>query len=102
MSELAHDNSSEKPQQILIKLRWSTSKNIPTIYSNELVITHAGREFYLVFGEVDQPVLFDPNSPPEYIEVVPVAKVAMTPENMIRFAELIQENIKNYQKKIGE
>lgn len=87
---------------MLIKLKWSTPKNIPTIYSNELMITHAGREFYLVFGEVDQPVIIDPNSLPEFIEVVPVAKVAMTPENMIRFAKLIQENVKNYQKKTGE
>lgn len=80
--------------EITIALRWAPNESLPTLYANQLFISHAGGEFYLVFGEVVPPAgLVDASSVPEYLEVKPVARLAISPTTMIRMAEVISQNV---------
>ncbi len=89
---------NETIKGIPISLKWGEANQIPTIYANHLYITHSGGEFYLVFGELAAIINIDKENPPESLEIKPVAKIAITPDNMLRFAEVIQTNLNNYQK----
>lgn len=91
-------DQEEKGEQVLIELRWDLSGNIPTIYANQLLITHAGGEFYLLFGEMTPPMISNPDkeSLPEFVTVKPVAKMAITPANMVNIAAVIGQNVERF------
>jgi hypothetical protein len=56
---------------------------------------HFGSQYYLVFGEVIPPVMLDPHKEdtPNFVEIKPVAKIAVTPENMRLFSKAVQQSI---------
>ena len=97
-------NSDEpiKPDGVTIKLVWDEAANVPTVYANQLYITHAGNEFYLVFGEMTPVYRIDMANPPEQLEIKPVARIAVTPENMVRFADAIAENMASFKERLDE
>jgi len=88
-------------EAIPIKLSWGSSEKAPTLYANNLYITHAGNEFYLVFGELPPILEPDIENLPEYLEIRPVVKIAVSPENMIKFANAIQENVNKFNENFG-
>jgi hypothetical protein len=91
--------SDQEDVVMRIPLRWEGIDIIDTIYANELVITHAGgREFYLIFGEVQIPVIINPEveRPPDVIKVKPVVKLAIPRDEMIKFAATINDNVSRY------
>jgi hypothetical protein len=85
--------------EVLVPLRWGPTDEIKTVYANHLIITHAGNEFYIIFGEM--PPVFDltPENAPDFLEIKPVAKISVAPENMKRFAAAIRENVEKYSKR---
>lgn len=97
-------NESEMHQTgevVEIEIVWpETVKDLPTTYANQLLISHAGPEFFLVFGIVTPPV------PPadreldlgemDALEVSPVVKIAISAEAMLAMAETIKTNIERY------
>jgi hypothetical protein len=87
-----------------IPLQWRED-DIPTSYANQIVITHASGEFYLVFGELILPINFLLNpgveTAPELLQVRPVAKIVVTPEVMLQIAETIQGNVEKYKQRLG-
>jgi hypothetical protein len=93
---------NQKPQikDLSIKLAWEDASEIQTTYANNLLITHAGNEFYLIFGEMAIITEFDPNNLPDQLSIKPVVKIAITPENMERFSKAIEENMKTYKEKV--
>jgi hypothetical protein len=101
MNQEAETNQHEKKiQKVQISLQWGDASQISTVYANQLYITHSGGEFYLVFGELAPITNMDKDNLPEYLEIKPVAKIAITPENMLRFSEVIQTNINNFERDI--
>jgi len=52
----------------------------------------------LIFGELLQPEILESEKDklPEYVEIIPVAKVVVTPENMMNFSKAIQVNLENF------
>ena len=94
-------SNKTKSERMTVKLVWGNPTNIPTIYANNLYITHAGNEFYLVFGEIVSPI-FDLDHLPEQLEIKPVAKIAVTPENMVKFVDAIAENMAGFKEKVGK
>ncbi|NHZ71609.1 MAG: DUF3467 domain-containing protein [Aquificales bacterium] len=97
-SESKHE---EDDGAVLIPLSWPDVKDAPTIYANELFVTHSGNEFYLVFGEVPPLMVTAKEELPDFVEVNPVLKVAVSPGNMLRFAEVIDKNVKKFVDKLG-
>lgn len=95
---------TEKPEEIegtkFVKLDWGSTEELPTIYANHLYITHSGGEFYIVFGELTPPLELNPEKLPAQLTIKPVAKIAVTSERMIRFAEAIGDNTEKYKEKI--
>ena len=77
-------------QEIPIRLRWGSPDEIPAIYANQLIISHAGEtEFHLVFGHLPPPSA--DNELPDEITIQPVAKIKISPEAMKSIAETITE-----------
>jgi hypothetical protein len=100
------DNNAAEAAQIGIPIKTVWPKDAigqtPTIYANQLLITHAGPEFFLVFGVVT-PVLVGPDEELDVAElgpltVTPVAKIAVSPDTMAAMAEAIQCNVETYRK----
>lgn len=88
---------------VSISTQWETAEDLPTIFANHLFVTHAGgNEFYLVFGELNPQPDLDRENPPEYISIKPVAKIAVSPDNMANFARVIQDNVKKYLRKAAK
>lgn len=97
---------TSKKQPVKIPLRWPENVNLPTIYANQLFISHVGPEFFLIFGEVTPP-LWTEVSPKKVdalgsLEVKPVAKIAVSQEAMPAIAKVIQENVEQFLAKKGK
>jgi len=90
------DNTEEG--LIQIPTVWGDWKNVQTTYANHLFITHRSGEFYLIFGELSHPMVVQPTQEtlPSSIEITPVARIALTPDNMVKFAELISKVANDY------
>lgn len=84
-------------QEIIIPLRWKSSEHLSTTYVTHLRVLHTANEFYLVFAEID-PVayVFDRSDPPEYLDVQPVVKIAVSPTQMRAFIAALQTNMEKY------
>lgn len=93
-------NKKDLPESVAIRLVWGDSTSIPTIYANNLYITHAGSEFFLIFGEMSPIMEIDIEKMPEELAIKPVAKIAITPENMLKFADVISGNVAKYKEKV--
>jgi len=97
------DSEKWRGAEVRLRLRWQDASDLPTLYANQVYISHAGGEFYVIFGEVQQPVLV--NLTPEElqkiaeVEVKPVVKLVFTPETMISIAEAIADNIRKFQQR---
>lgn len=88
---------------IVIKTKWGSDANLPTLYANHLMVSHANQnEFFLFFGQLTPPALHGPESFPKELEIVPIAKIVVSPENMKRFAEAMSKNVENYEKSRGQ
>ncbi len=89
-----------KPSGVAIPTRWESPEQAPTIYANQLVVTHVGGESYLVFGEIIPPLILGPDKEPlpEFVPVKPRVKIVVTPEHMIIFTKAIQQNVENFLK----
>lgn len=81
-----------------VRVRWREGiEEMPTSYANHFFISHAGPEFFLIFGAVTPPTVL-PGEEYEFeeLEALPVAKIAVSPEVMIRIAVTIQDNVQKY------
>lgn len=102
-SIVTNENGDESAEiRVPIRTAWQSDviSEVPTIYANQLLITHAGPEFFLVFGVVT-PLPVSPDEELGLTElsplpVTPVAKIAVSPDAMATMAETIQGNVETY------
>ena len=89
---------------IELKLRWDDASALPTLYANQVYITHAGGEFFVIFGEVQVPILL--NVTPEefsrhaFVTVKPVARLVMTPEGMRAIVDAMTRNLSQFDRRV--
>ncbi len=96
---MTKNNGTSESKEFNIPIKWTDNiGDIDTIYANQIMITHAQDEFFLVFGETFIG-LIDPNSPPKEIKVKPVIKIAITQNAMINFEKIISGNIEKFKQK---
>lgn len=98
MSTTPDPSQEEDGDEFRINLRRSTTDNLETIYANHFFITFTGAEFYLTFAEAAPPSFFsdkDPSNIPEYVEIKPVVRLAVSPDNMLKIADAIARTVKN-------
>lgn len=94
MTNERDDITIREEQDVEILLQWPEKVDLPTIHANHLSISHAGREFFLLFGEV---IPGRPESTPEWlrklesVEIKPVAKIAISSEAMPAIVKAVRE-----------
>jgi hypothetical protein len=85
---------------IEIQVRWGDDSELTTIYANNLFISHAGAQFYLIFGELMKPLIMDVEGEkdrvPSHLTVKPVAKIAVSPEVMELMVKAINDNVEKF------
>jgi hypothetical protein len=85
--------------RVEVTLEWESLLDIPTIYVNQMFITHgSGKEFYLVFGEVVAPFLLGTPDEvvPKTLPVKPLVRLAIAPETMVDITNAINQNVGKY------
>jgi hypothetical protein len=85
-----------KDAPIKVKMTWGSLRDIPTIHSDQLLITAINNEYYLVFGETELIGLINKENPPKEVAIKPVAKIAVNPQNILKFDEVIHKTIEIY------
>ena len=97
-------NGKDEPKPVLIEFAtdWQHEdiEALPTIYANQVYVTHSGPEFYLVFGETFPPLVKEGEKVPEpderQVPVRLVAKIAMSPSSMGRMVDVLKRNWKTF------
>lgn len=79
-----------------VKLVWDKVTRAPTVYTNQLVVSHSGGEFYLIFGEMQIPTILHDEKPPTEIKVKEVARIAVTPDMAVQFANVLSESVSRF------
>ena len=87
-----------------INLIWQSAENLPTVYANQVLVSHSGPEFYLVFGEVTTPAILGDisNNLPDNLSVKPVIKIAITPEMIFQMADIIKTNVDRFLRRAND
>jgi hypothetical protein len=98
-----NEDKDKQPEQVglsQVSLKWQPAEDLQTIYANQIMVSHSGPEFYLVFGEVITPAVSGhPFGPiPTELPVKAVVKIAITPPAMLEMANLINSNIDRFLK----
>ena len=83
-----------------VKVRWKDFRDLKTTYANQLLVTHAGKEFYLVFGELVPPA--PGGDMPECVEIEPLVRIAVSPGAMLDIAKAIQDNMRRFVSKLEQ
>lgn len=94
--------TEQSPTTQSIKLSWQNSFDIPSTYANALMAAHSGNEFYLIFGEVQLPFGEETTELSNSLEVRPLVKIVLTPDSMVRFLEVMQDNIQKFERHQSE
>lgn len=90
------DFERDTPQEIKIEMKWGCIDDTPTVYANQLLITHAGPEFYLIFGEIVPVNVDNLNAIPQLLAVKPKVKIAVSREIMPLFIDAINDNFEKF------
>ena len=82
---------------IQVQLVWEDPSVLPTLYANQAYVSHVGKEFYVIFGEAQIPVLthVDPDALHE-VKVKPVAKLVFTPEGISGISKALADNVRRF------
>jgi hypothetical protein len=82
-----------------LETRWGSSEHLTTLYANHFTLLGtATGEYYLVFGESPPPValgeLIEQNEAPEYLEIKPLVRVAVTPKVLQQISRITARGLK--------
>lgn len=89
-------NKPETQEAVEVRLVWDKPAEVPTMYANNLIISHSGSEFYLVFGETEPWLELDSSIIPSELKIKPIVKIAISHKNMLKFAEIIEGNVNQF------
>jgi hypothetical protein len=79
-----------------VRVVWESPAGLNTIYANNLVVSHAGNEFYLVFGELPTPLELGYDRMPDEVKVIPRVRIAVSKETMGGIVEVLRDNYERY------
>ena len=90
----------QEPELVKVNLQWERIDDTPTVYANQLIVSHAGPEFYLIFGETAPIVAGKPEDLPPFVPVKPRIKIAVTYPAMQAFVAVLNENFTHFMQKV--
>ncbi len=97
MQEPPSRSASGQPPsfQVRIPVEWAEDNSVPIVYANQVLISHGGPEFFMVFG-----VLLPPANPaelPDVVKIKPLVRIVVARDAMPAFVHAMSENLRRYQ-----
>lgn len=96
------DESVPKPNSdtINVTAAWAPGDALRTHHVNHMIVTFQGGDFYMTFGEIEQlmPWHSGPDANPP--KIVPVVRLALSPERMVAIADTVQKNLEQFREQI--
>lgn len=100
-----HSHDPEHPQtppsfQVRVPLEWSEDEDIPTLYANQVLVSHGGPEFFIVFGVVNPPA--NPSELPDSLKIKPQVRVVVSRDAMPSVVKALNDNLARYQRAVAQ
>jgi hypothetical protein len=102
MSEQPDDRSLGAPApsfQVRIPVEWSDDESVPLVYANQVLVSHSGPEFFIVFGVLLPPT--NPSELPDVLRIKPQVRVAVSRDAMPAFVQALNDNLRRYQEALA-
>lgn len=80
--------------QVRIPLEWDPSDGAPIVYANQVMVSHMGPEFFLIFGVVAPPASTE--ALPDSLRIHPQVRIAVSRDAMPAMVKAMQESLKRY------
>jgi hypothetical protein len=80
--------------QVRIPLEWDDAADVPIVYANQVLISHAGPEFFMVFGVVVPPL--NTTELPDSLKIRPQVRVVVSREAMGSIVQAMNENLQRF------
>jgi hypothetical protein len=85
--------------QVRIPLEWTDADDIPILYANQVMISHAGPEFFIQFGVVLPPSTAD--ELPDSLVIKPQVRIVVAREAMPAIVQAMNDNLSRYRANIA-
>jgi hypothetical protein len=85
--------------QVRVPVEWDEAADIPIVYANQVLVSHGGPEFFVVFGVVMPPT--SPDQIPDSYRIRPQVRVVISREAMPAIVHALHENLARYQAALG-
>ena len=101
MADEEQKTSDAEVSEDRIPIIWESAEDLPTLYVNQIIVSHSGPEFYMIFGEVITPAIQGQigGDFPDTLKVKPIIKVAIPQPMMLEITDIIVENVKKFMEK---
>jgi len=80
--------------QVAIRLEWVDDPEVPILYANQVLVSHGGPEFFVVFGVVVPPM--NPNELPDSLAIQPQVRLVIAREAMPSIVQAMADNLRRY------
>lgn len=101
MSDETHSHSHPTgpgPQQpsfqVRVPLEWAEADEVPIVYANQVLVSHGGPEFFIVFGVVLPPT--NPAELPDALKIQPQVRVVVSRDAMPSIVNALNVNLGRY------
>jgi len=78
--------------QVRIPLEWDETAEMPTVYANQVLVSHTGPEFFIVFGFVAPPL--NTGELPDVVKIHPQVRVVVAREAMPAIVQALGDNLR--------
>lgn len=86
--------------QVRVPIEWDDAEGVPIVYANQVLVSHGGPEFFVVFGVVLPPT--NPDQLPDSYRIQPQVRVAISREAMPAIVHALSENLARYQAALAQ
>jgi len=80
--------------QVRIPLEWEQGDAVPILYANQVMVSHLGPEFFLVFGAVVPPPQSD--QLPDSLKIHPQVRIAIAREAMPAIVQALNDSLARF------
>lgn len=92
--ETLQPEESEKRKELHnVQLTWGSLNELESVYVNQMNVTFTGNEFYVVFGELCMPVIFDAENFPKELIITPKIRLAISPIVMANIVQVLSDYV---------
>jgi hypothetical protein len=80
--------------QVRVPIEWDDEPDVPIVYANQVLVSHGGPEFFVVFGVVLPPA--HPEQVPDSYHIQPQVRVVIAREAMPAIVQALTDNLARY------